>query len=69
MTDQAVLADRPDTFRSIDAATGQAVGEAFAIHGMTDVEAACAAAAAASRLETVSSSRSSKRRWRMRSAK
>lgn len=31
-------------FRSIDAATGQPVGDAFAVHGPADVEAACAAA-------------------------
>ncbi len=34
-------------FRSIDAATGLASGDAFAVHGATDVEAACAAADAA----------------------
>ncbi|MGW8134016.1 aldehyde dehydrogenase (NADP(+)) [Sphingomonas zeae] len=31
-------------FRSIDAATGQPVGDAFAVHGPADVDAACAAA-------------------------
>ena len=47
MTDQAQLAGRPDTFRSINAATGEAEGPAFAVHGPTDVDAACTAAAAA----------------------
>ncbi|MEG8022256.1 aldehyde dehydrogenase (NADP(+)) [Sphingomonas aerolata] len=36
-----------DAFRSIDAATGLATGEAFAVHGADDVAAACAAADAA----------------------
>jgi NADP-dependent aldehyde dehydrogenase len=47
MTDQARLADRPDTFRSISAATGEAEGPAFPVHSAADVEAACTAAAAA----------------------
>lgn len=34
-------------FRSIDAATGEPVGEPFVTHGLADVEAACAAAEAA----------------------
>ncbi|RZM31052.1 MAG: aldehyde dehydrogenase family protein, partial [Sphingomonas sp.] len=36
-----------DAFRSIDAATGLATGEAFAVHGADDVATACAAADAA----------------------
>ena len=36
-----------DAFRSIDATTGLAIGEAFAVHGADDVAAACAAADAA----------------------
>lgn len=47
MTDQALLADRPDTFRSVSAATGEPVGEPFAVHQVADVERACTAAAAA----------------------
>ncbi|AUW59636.1 aldehyde dehydrogenase (NADP(+)) [Sphingobium sp. SCG-1] len=49
MTDQASLAPSParSDFYSISAATGEPVGEAFAIHGPGDVDAVCAAAEAA----------------------
>jgi alpha-ketoglutaric semialdehyde dehydrogenase len=46
----ARTSDRPSDggdFRSIDAATGSPVGDAFAVHGTADVEAACIAADAA----------------------
>ena len=41
------MTDDMATFRSITAATGEAVGGPFATHGAADVEAACFAAAAA----------------------
>ena len=50
MTDTAAATlDRTEAtaFRSIDSATGQPVGEPFAVHGPADVDAACAAAEAA----------------------
>lgn len=43
---EAATLDRPG-LRSIDAATGEPVGEPFAGHGLADVDAVCAAAAAA----------------------
>ena len=42
-----MTAKHPNTLRSIDAATGEPVGEPFPAHGPTEVEAACAAADAA----------------------
>ena len=49
MTDQALSMSRTNEggFRSIAAETGEPVGEAFAVHGLADVDIACAAAAAA----------------------
>ncbi|MDF0542896.1 aldehyde dehydrogenase (NADP(+)) [Sphingobium sp. H39-3-25] len=49
MTDETLSLDRADAggFRSIAAETGQPVGEAFSVHGLADVDAACAAAEAA----------------------
>ena len=50
MTDTAAATlDRTEAtaFRSIDSATGEPVGEPFAVHGPADVDAACAAAEAA----------------------
>ena len=49
MSDHALSTDRvtQNEFRSIAADSGQPVGEAFAVHGLADVEAACAAAEAA----------------------
>jgi NADP-dependent aldehyde dehydrogenase len=41
------MTDHMATFRSITAATGEPVGDAFEVHGAADVEAACAAAEAA----------------------
>ncbi len=49
MTDTATRHHQDDVagFRSIDSATGQPVGNAFAVHDAADVEAACLAAEAA----------------------
>lgn len=49
MTDLAFPASPPaqNDFHSISAATGEPVGEAFTVHGLADVDAACAAAEAA----------------------
>jgi alpha-ketoglutaric semialdehyde dehydrogenase len=49
MTDEASSIDRvqDEGFRSVTAETGEPTGEAFAVHGPADVEAACAAAEAA----------------------
>jgi len=40
-------APRPAEFRAVDASTGEPFGEPFPVHGPAEVEAACAAAAAA----------------------
>lgn len=49
MTEQTATIDRAATseFRSVAAASGEAVGDAFAVHALADVDAACAAADAA----------------------
>ena len=49
MTDEIATIDRADTseFRSVAAATGEPVGDPFPVHGLSDVDAACAAADAA----------------------
>ena len=49
MTADSATGDRPASrgLHSIDASTGEPFGEPFAMHGLADVEAACAAAEAA----------------------